>query len=60
MTTLLDDIEDECRALDKLAKAAKKHKSVTLSPGEAKLIQKHIDWLARERESLISSLPDDD
>jgi hypothetical protein len=58
--TIMDDIDADMKALDKLEKAAKKNTGVILSACEAKQIQDHIEWLANERESLFNSGAFDD
>jgi len=58
--TIMDDINADRLAFEKLRRAVEKNKGVTLTAAEAKRIRGHIEWLGTERESLIRSLPDDD
>lgn len=60
MGQIMDDINADRKAFEKLYKAVEKNEGVTLTAVEAKRIRSHIEWLGNERESLIRSLPDDD
>ena len=57
---IMESINRFKRGMDALKRAAKNREVAVITPEQAAEIVKHVEWLGKERESLIRSLPDDD
>lgn len=59
MASIMKEIRALGYTLSKLSDAAKKRQECHLSADEARLLAAHVVWLGRERDTLLSQIPED-
>lgn len=59
MASIMKEIRALGYALSKLSDAAKKQEECHLSADETRLVAAHVAWLGKERDTLLSEIPED-
>ncbi|HYX21494.1 MAG TPA: hypothetical protein VFA98_11675 [Thermoanaerobaculia bacterium] len=59
MASLMKEIRALGYALSKLSAAAKNGQECRLSADETRLLAAHVSWLGKERDTLLSEIPED-